>query len=219
MALEFLKNLFGQNDDGTPKALTADELVAAIGSAKLKVVNLGDGGYVAQDKFDRVSEELKTVKGQLTAANTEIQSYKDMDIDAVKKAADDWKAKYEQETAALTKKLTDQEYDFAMQSYLGQYDFADALAAEGVQARFRGKGFKLADGKFEGADAFMEELKKSNPGAFKPAVPEQNPPQFTNPGGGNPPAPGEKKMSLTEIMEYANKNPGTNIDALLQKLG
>ncbi len=49
MAYEFLKKLFGKNEDGTPKSLTYDELETAIdGDKKLRIVNLEDGGYVAK---------------------------------------------------------------------------------------------------------------------------------------------------------------------------
>ena len=47
MAYEFLKNLFGKNEDGTPAALTADQLEAAITANKeISVVDLKAGGYV-----------------------------------------------------------------------------------------------------------------------------------------------------------------------------
>lgn len=36
-------------------------------------------------------EERDNLKSQLSDANNEIKSYKDMDIDSIKKSADDWK--------------------------------------------------------------------------------------------------------------------------------
>src|SRR5699024_1435010 len=40
-------------------------------------------------------KELETLQGQLKKANEQIEEFKDMDIDAIKKAADDYKEKYE----------------------------------------------------------------------------------------------------------------------------
>ena len=39
-------------------------------------------------------EEKDTLKTQLDSANDEIKSYKDMDIDSIKKSASDWETKY-----------------------------------------------------------------------------------------------------------------------------
>lgn len=74
MAYEFLRKLFGTPKEGEqPKAMTADELVAAIEADKgLSLVNLKDGGYVSTEKFNAKETELKGVQAQLTAANEKI---------------------------------------------------------------------------------------------------------------------------------------------------
>lgn len=218
MAIEFLKGLFGTNEDGTPKAMTWEELDSAVTANKdLKVVDLSAGGYVSKDKFDSQETKLKGIQKQLTDANATIQSYKDMDVDGIKKSASDWEQKYNTDTAALNDKITAMELDFAQREYLAKFDFADDLAKEGVAARFKAQNFKRdKDGVFEGADEYMEGLKKSNPNAFKTAQ-QPGKPQFAPEGGGNPPSGGNKKMSLDEIMAYANANPGCNIDALIDE--
>ena len=45
-----------------------------------------------RDSYKLKAESLET---QVNDANTEIQKFKDMDIDGIKKAADDWKEKWE----------------------------------------------------------------------------------------------------------------------------
>ena len=48
---EFLKKLF-ETVDGQPEAMTYEQLEEKIkGDKNLKIVNLADGGYVAEDKF------------------------------------------------------------------------------------------------------------------------------------------------------------------------
>ena len=86
---EFLKKLFG-TVDGQPEALTYEQLEEKIkGDKNLKIVNLTDGGYVAEDKFRAKETELTGVKQQLTDANTTIQSLKDKGAD-VDKVTKEW---------------------------------------------------------------------------------------------------------------------------------
>lgn len=70
MALEYLKKLFPANEDGTPKAMTFEELEAAITADKgISLINLKDGGYVAQDKFDRKQKELEQARASIETLN------------------------------------------------------------------------------------------------------------------------------------------------------
>ena len=118
---EFLKALFGTNEDGTPKALTFEQLQAALAENKeIKLVNLADGAYVAKEKFDAKVTELEGVQTQLKDANKQIQSYKDMDVEGIKKSVEDWETKYNTDTQALQQKLADQELEFAAKTYLGR---------------------------------------------------------------------------------------------------
>lgn len=231
---EYLKSLF---EGG---AITFDQFVAALESHKeVKLANLADGGYVAKDKFDAKVTELSGVKEQLTAANTTIQSYKDMDIDGIKKSAAEWQQKYETDTKSLQEKLDAQATEFAARTYLGGFQYADDLVKDAIYDKFMAKKFKRSeDGKFEGADAWMEEMKKSYPSSFTVPAPAGDP-AGTPPSGSNDPAPsgnpsgapaggkprpwfappagpsasaGGKKMSLSEMMAYKNAHPDVKID-------
>ena len=103
MAYEFLKKLFGTQKDGEePKAMTYAELEAAIDAdKKIQVVDVKAGGYVSKEKLDAKITELDGVRQQLTDANAEIKSYKEMDIDGIKKSAKDWEDKYNHDTQEL----------------------------------------------------------------------------------------------------------------------
>ena len=234
---EYLKSLF---EGG---AITFDQFVAALESRKeVKLANLADGGYVAKDKFDAKVTELSGVKEQLTAANTTIQSYKDMDIDGIKKSAAEWQQKYETDTKSLQEKLDAQATEFAARTYLGGFQYADDLVKDAIYDKFMAKKFKRSeDGKFEGADAWMEEMKKSFPSSFAASKPAADPagippagsgtPAPNSPSGapaGAPPAgkprpwfaplagpsgsSGGKKMSLSEMMAFKNDHPDAKID-------
>lgn len=170
MAYEFLKKLFGTPKDGEqPKTMTYAELEAAIDAAKdIQVTDLKAGGYVAKEKLDGKIIELDGVKKQLEDANKEIQSYKDMDVEGIKKAASDWETKYKEETKKLQQQLKDQQRQFAEEKFMSGYQFVDDFAKAGVLAEFRSKGFKYdeTNGVFLGADEYMKGIMETHKGAF-----------------------------------------------------
>lgn len=171
MAYEFLKKLYGVPKEGEePKAMTYEELEAAIDAdGSIKLADLSGGGYVSKEKYNAKVTELTGVKQQLADANTEIQSYKDMDIEGIQKSAKEWEDKYNADTKALEDKLTAQEYSHAADMFMSKYQFTSKPAREGVMAEFNKKGFKLEDGKFLGAEDYMNSLMESEDykGAFK----------------------------------------------------
>lgn len=116
---------------------------------------------------EKVKAELEEVKVQLEEANTQIQGFKDMDIEGVKKSADDWKAKYEADTKALKEKQSKMEYDFGVKEYLSQFDFVSDFTKKAFIEEFKSKEFKFEEGKFLGADDFINNFKESNEGVFK----------------------------------------------------
>lgn len=165
---EFLTKLF-KTVDGQPEALTSDQLIQRITEDKtISVVNLKDGGYVAKEKLDAKITELTGVKQQLTDANAEIQSYKDMDIDKIKQSAADWEQKYNTDTAALNQKLQEQEYSHQTDMFMSGYKFTSKAAEAGIRAEFKAKEFKLENGKFLGAEEYMKSLMENEDykGAF-----------------------------------------------------
>ena len=163
MAYEFLKKLFGTQKDGEePKAMTYAELEAAIDAdKKIQVVDVKAGGYVSKEKLDAKITELDGVRQQLTDANAEIKSYKEMDIDGIKKSAKDWEDKYNHDTQELNDKLAKQERDHQMDRYLDTVGLKPgAMYRDYVRRAFEAKELKLENGKFIGADDVMKELRR-----------------------------------------------------------
>lgn len=167
--LEFLKGLF--KDGG---AMTFDELASAVeqynGTAKkgeeINAVNLAQGGYVSKQKFDDKDAELKGVQTQLGEANEEIESYKDMDIEGIQRASEEWKTKYETDTANFQKQLADKDYGYAVDKFFGNYKFASEYAKNGILDEFKKKEFKLDNDTFLGADDYMKSIQEKDPSAF-----------------------------------------------------
>ena len=215
---EFLNALF-KDESGNPIALTLDQLTEKLSSATdIKLVNIADGGYVKKEKLDAKITELSGVRQQLTDANAEIQSYKDMDIDGIKQKASEWENKYKTDTAALNEKLAQQERAFARDLFFKSYQFSSQFAEDGVKAAFDKQDFKLVDGEFMGAKDYMNKLMTDDATksafVFEPAdggneggdpqPPYQ--PQFSQQQRQpqNPPKP---QKSLLDLMKEANEHP------------
>lgn len=151
----------------------------------------GEASKVVQD-LEKYKDEVEGLKTQLTDANTQIDSFKEMDIDGIKKSADDWKAKYETDTQNLNKQLADKDYEYSLNKYLDGYKFANDRVKNSIVQDLKSKEFKLEEGKFLGADDYMNQLKESEPTSFLSNEPTEPMPQIVKPGGGNPPAESSK---------------------------
>lgn len=212
--MEFLKKLFGDDADGKPVALTYEQLAEKIGADKsLKIVNLADGGFVSQEKYQAEVTKNTGLSQQLEAANTTIQTYKDMDIDGIRQSVADWETKYAQDTAALQTQLEEQSRNHSEDMFFQGYKFSSKAAAAGVRAEFAKKKFELKDGTFVGAKEWMDELAADadykSAFATEDPAPAGKPPKFsdTKPQG----APPAGRKSLSELMRMKNDNPDAHI--------
>lgn len=149
MKTEFLKGL-GLDEDAI-KSIMAEN---------------GKDIQLIKDKLEKVEIELQTKEGLLEEVNTEIQKFKEMDIESIKTSAEEWKTKYETDTKALQDQLASKDYEYNANAYLNNFKFTSDLAKKAVIADFKEKNFKLENGTFLGADDYMKQLQESNPGAF-----------------------------------------------------
>lgn len=176
----------------------------------VRFADLSEGGYVSKEKYLSEKTRADGLEGQLNDANTEIESYKGMDIEGIKKSADEWKAKYETDTSDLQKKMEQQTYGYEAERYLGKFKFRSELARKAAIAEFKEKNFPLQNGAFLGADDFMKQMKESDPEAFEPEAPSsEQPPKYTafvrgTAGGYKPVQMTDEKAILDQ--KYAN-NP------------
>ena len=113
-------------------------------------------------------EERDNLKTQIEDANKEIQSYKDMDIDSIKKSADDWKTKYEEMEANQKAEKEKSIRNERTNAFFNDIKFASESAKAGVIAQFNEKDFKYDEEtkKFLGANEWLKDLKEKDSGAF-----------------------------------------------------
>lgn len=135
-----------------------------------------------------ISEKEKEFKEQLKVKETELASLNEFKAkyEELEAKHSELTTKYENDTKELNDKLIGRENDFAVDKFLGGYQFASNLAKEAIVNKFKEKAFKLEDGKFgEDAVKFMDELKESDKGAFKEEGTENNPTYRYSPKGSN----------------------------------
>lgn len=140
-------------------------------------------------------EERDNLKTQIDDANKEIQSYKDMDIESIKKSASDWETKYnelvENQKAEKEKSIRDERTN----AFFNDVKFASESAKAGVIAKFNEKDFKYDEESktFLGANDWLKDLKDKDAGAFMSDVAN---PKFTT----TPTAP-TKPSSMDDVLK------------------
>lgn len=144
-------------------------------SKHVKLVDLSEGGYVGQEKYQSAVTEAKGYKEQLGSANTAIQSYKDMDIDGIKQSVQNWETKYNEDTQKLKMDMEVQQKTFAAEKYLDGQRIKSPFAKKAILNEFLSRGFEFKDGSFAGADDYMKKLREQSPDDFVKDETEKKP--------------------------------------------
>ena len=158
-----------------------------------------------RDSYKLKAESLET---QVNDANTEIQKFKDMDIDGIKKAADDWKETAEKAKADADKQISQMKFDYALSAALTG---AKAKNAKAVKALLDMDGLKFNDGKIVGLDEQLAQIKADNDYLFESDEPAPECVKGTNGGSGSVGGKKPSEMTYTELCDYMAQNPGAEI--------
>lgn len=172
---------------------------------------------VEQKKAEKVIQErdsyklkAESLEIQVNDANTEIQKFKDMDIDGIKKAADDWKETAEKAKADADKQISQMKFDYALSAALTG---AKAKNTKAVKALLDMDGLKFNDndGKIVGLDEQLAQIKTDNDYLFESDKPAPEFVKGTNGGSGNVGGKKPSEMTYTELCDYMAQNPGAEI--------
>ena len=168
----------------------------------LEALDLGDGMKLPKSAVDYIMAEngkdieaknntittLTTerdgLKTQLATANTEIQSYKDMDIDGIKGKVTEWETRYNTDTKALQDKLDAANYGFSVKEFAGGLKFSSKAAREAFTTALTAKKLPLQDGKLLGAEDFVKAYQTDDPDAFAADDDDDQPIGARGGGGG-----------------------------------
>lgn len=126
------------------------------------------------------TQEIENLKTQLSEkdklieeANVQIENFKGMDVEGTKRAADEWKTKFEQAAAeSKTKeteyqqKLAEQAYDFKLNETVSNIKFPNELTKNAFMNELKIKKLPLEGDKLLGFDDYIKEVGEKNPGLF-----------------------------------------------------
>jgi predicted nucleic acid-binding Zn-ribbon protein len=111
-------------------------------------------------KLTTAQAEVDGLKKQVTDANAAIEGFKKMDVDGIKAAADEWKAKAEAAQAEAVKQVAQLKFDHALD---GELVTAKAKNAKAVKALLQPDALKLNDdGSILGLKEQIEKIKTEN---------------------------------------------------------
>ena len=169
--MEFLKEILGEELYSQAKE-KVDSYNKEHKDKPIKIANLGEGNYISKDKFDSKENEVNTLKKQVEDANNEIKSYKDMDIEGIKKSASDWETKYNDLVNSQKEEKEKSIKEERVNAFFNGVEFSSESAKAGVISEFNKKDFKYDEDskKFQGASEWLEDYKKKDVGAFKSSV-------------------------------------------------
>lgn len=205
--MEFLKQILGDDlylqVESKIDSYNSDEKNK---SNQIKIVNLSEGKYIGKDKFETKETELNNLKNQLVEANKQINDFKEMDIDGIKKAAEDYKKKFEQAQKDAEEKERETQYNSNLDEYMKNLNINDEVHAENLRKQIREKNLPFENGKLIGGDDIVNMYKEKYPNVFKkeediPYFAESTPGTNQNYISGDP-----DKMDFDTYKKWRNQN-------------
>jgi hypothetical protein len=147
-----------------------------------------------------LTTERDGLKAQLSDASKQIESFKGMDIEGVKKSADEWKAKAEQATRDAEAQVSKLKFDYALESALTG---AKARNTKSVTALLNTELLKLAeDGSVSGLKEQLEKIQTEHDYLF---VSDSPAPKIVT-GGNN------KQITSDAVLDAARKAAGLPVN-------
>lgn len=120
----------------------------------------------AKKDVDAIIAERDGLKTQLGDANKVVEGMKALDPDALKKAADDWKAKYDGEVAARKEDAENRAYSSVLAAKAAGEKFSSEAAKKAFISDLKEKGLKVDGDTLLGYDDFKKTYAEADPGAF-----------------------------------------------------
>lgn len=142
-----------KTEDLKAKGLTEDQITYVMAENGKDITR-------EQNAKATVEKELEDTKALLKDANTQIDSFKGMDIEAIKKSAEDYKTKYEEADRQSKEDIAELKKSHAID--LALLNTHHAKNVKSVKANLNLENIKLDGDKLIGFDDQVEALKKSD---------------------------------------------------------
>lgn len=173
-----------------------------------------------KEKIVVLQEDLKTKENLIETANKEIESYKSLDIETIKKNADDYKSKFEEAESNYKKELSKRDYiDALKESFSANgLEFSSEYAKKGIMDDLLSKDLKYDNGKLLGVEDAIKELQTQQPKAFviKDEKDETPPPMYS--GAGKAPITPTEADIIKQSYDKAKENKNTTEMARLTRV-
>lgn len=144
-------------------------------------------------------DAAETLRTQLSEANTQIEGFKSMDVETIKKSAEDWEAKFkksEADRAAF-------EHKTKVSGLVKGLKLRDDIYENYLTNALIEKELKFEGDKLIGGDDVINAFRESHPDAFQT---EPIPPKFSYKTGGDGGSSGGVEAA------FMARNPGLKID-------
>lgn len=161
----------------------------------------------ANEKVKTLEAEVNNTKELLTNANKEIDSYKSMDIEAIKKSAEDYKTKYETAENDYKAKIAEMELNNKLEKYVDGLNLKNDIYKKEVISRIKEKELKFDGDTLLGGEELVKGFKEQYAEAFNDTKPK---PTFADSTpGSNATITKESfnKMSYKERVALKNEQP------------
>lgn len=153
--------------------------------------------FVSKTDFTAKNEAVKNLSQRLADANAQIESFQDMDVEAIKQNAEEWKRKAEQAEQEAEARVREIEHDSLLREKLAGIGFTSDYAKQGVFNDIKAKNLPVNNGSLTGFDEALKSIKEAEPMAF---VPDNPAPQFST--GVTPPTGSSgMKFNFTGVRE------------------
>lgn len=190
MKVEFLKGL----------GLTDEQIQSIQAESGKEIQKYKDENATLKADNDNKQELLDN-------ANKEIDSYKSMDIDAIKKSAEDYKTKYETAEKEHQAQLSQIEYDNKLGKYVDTLNLKNDIYKNAVISQIKEKELKFDGDTLLGGEELVKGFKEKYAEAFIDTKPKPN---FadTTPGSTTPEITKEvfNKMGYQARLKLYNEN-------------
>ncbi len=163
--------------------------------------------FVTRSEFNVKNEAVKELEKQLNEASKTIDSFKEMDIDGIKKKAEEYKEQAEKARAEAEQTIQSIQYDIALEKALTAANVRDTKS---VCAHIDRDSLVFKDGELIGLDKQIEEIKGQHDYLFNPDPNAVKPPAFSDPIKGEPVKLSRedfKKMTYAEKLKIKTEQP------------
>lgn len=160
----------------------------------------------AKAELDTKIVEVETLQGQLKIANKEIEDFKDLDVEGIKKASQEYKKKYETAQLQAQEDLEKVKFDHEIESAIRDSKARNITA---VKALLDINELKDSKNRTEDIKNALMKTKEENDFLFSDAAPTGTGGSLGNTGNKNNPSITKEdfdNMNYTDKVELYNKN-------------